>query len=201
MNEQSSNEFFHGSSFMQGQNAEYLENLRLNFKENQNSVDSAWQAFFQSLESNASEPSESSVKPSWTRQDWPQPPNDELTNALMNEWNTDSEFAIRAGQEINAKANEANITLNNDAVERAVLDSIRAIMIIRAHRIRGHLVADLDPLGLRNEKIHPELDPKSYGFKDEDLDRPIFIDNVLGLQIASMREIVDLVVLQEVTFK
>ena len=193
MNEQSSNEFFHGSSFMQGQNAEYLENLRLNFKENHNSVDSAWQAFFQSLESNASEPSESSVKPSWTRQDWPQQPNDELTNALMNEWNTDSEFAIRAGQEINAKANEANITLNNDAVERAVLDSIRAIMIIRAHRIRGHLVADLDPLGLRNEKIHPELDPKSYGFKDEDLDRPIFIDNVLGLQIASMREIVDLV--------
>jgi 2-oxoglutarate dehydrogenase E1 component len=78
MNEQSSNEFFHGSSFMQGQNAEYLENLRLNFKENHNSVDSAWQAFFQSLESNASEPSESSVKPSWTRQDWPQQPNDEL---------------------------------------------------------------------------------------------------------------------------
>ncbi len=193
MNEQSSNEFFHGSSFMQGQNAEYLENLRLNFKENQNSVDSAWQAFFQSLESNAGEPSEKSVKPSWTRQDWPQQPNDELTTALMNEWNTDSEFAIRAGQEINAKANEANITLSNDAVERAVLDSIRAIMIIRAHRIRGHLVADLDPLGLRNEKIHPELDPKSYGFKDEDLDRPIFIDNVLGLQIASMREIVDLV--------
>ena len=193
MNEQSSNEFFHGSSFMQGQNAEYLENLRLNFKENQNSVDSAWQAFFQSLESNAGEPSENSVKPSWTRQDWPQQPNDELTTALMNEWNTDSEFAIRAGQEINAKANEANITLSNDAVERAVLDSIRAIMIIRAHRIRGHLVADLDPLGLRNEKIHPELDPKSYGFKDEDLDRPIFIDNVLGLQIASMREIVDLV--------
>ena len=195
MNEQSSNEFLHGSSFMQGQNAEYLENLRLNFKENQNSVDSAWQAFFQSLESYAGEPepSETSVKPSWTRQDWPQQPNDELTNALMNEWNTDSEFAIRAGQEINAKANEANITLSNDAVERAVLDSIRAIMIIRAHRIRGHLVADLDPLGLRNVKFHPELDPKSYGFKDEDLDRPIFIDNVLGLQIASMREIVDLV--------
>ena len=66
-------------------------------------------------------------------------------------------------------------------------------MIIRAHRIRGHLVADLDPLGLRDEAIHPELDPKSYGFTEEDLDRPIFIDNVLGLQIASMREIIDLV--------
>ena len=46
---------------------------------------------------------------------------------------------------------------------------------------------------MRDEAIHPELDPKSYGFTEEDLDRPIFIDNVLGLQIASMREIIDLV--------
>ena len=108
MNEQSSNEFFHGSSFMQGQNAEYLENLRLNFKENQNSVDSAWQAFFQSLESNAGEPSENSVKPSWTRQDWPQQPNDELTTALMNEWNTDSEFAISIKNLVAEKLEDGN---------------------------------------------------------------------------------------------
>ena len=127
------------------------------------------------------------------RQDWPQQPNDELTGALTSEWGDDSEIAIRANAAINAKANAANFTLSDEAVERAVLDSIRAIMIIRAHRIRGHLVADLDPLGLRDEAIHPELDPKSYGFTEEDLDRPIFIDNVLGLQIASMREIIDLV--------
>ena len=193
MNEQSSNEFFHGSSFMQGQNAEYLESLQQNFKQNPNSVDSAWQAFFQSLETDAAGNGNSSQKPSWTRQDWPQQPNDEFTGALTSEWGDDSEIAIRANEAINAKANAANFTLSDEAVERAVLDSIRAIMIIRAHRIRGHLVADLDPLGLRDEAIHPELDPKSYGFTEEDLDRPIFIDNVLGLQIASMREIIDLV--------
>ena len=193
MNEQSSNEFFHGSSFMQGQNAEYLENLQQTFKQNPNSVDSAWQAFFQSLENDAADNGNSSQKPSWTRQDWPQQPNDELTGALTSEWGDDSEIAIRANAAINAKANATNFTLSDEAVERAVLDSIRAIMIIRAHRIRGHLVADLDPLGLRDEAIHPELDPKSYGFTEEDLDRPIFIDNVLGLQIASMREIIDLV--------
>ena len=193
MNEQSSNEFFHGSSFMQGQNAEYLENLQQPFKQNPNSVDSAWQAFFQSLENDAADNGNSSQKPSWTRQDWPQQPNDELTGALTSEWGDDSEIAIRANAAINAKANATNFTLSDEAVERAVLDSIRAIMIIRAHRIRGHLVADLDPLGLRDEAIHPELDPKSYGFTEEDLDRPIFIDNVLGLQIASMREIIDLV--------
>jgi 2-oxoglutarate dehydrogenase E1 component len=193
MNEQSSNEFFHGSSFMQGQNAEYLESLQRTFKQNPNSVDSAWQAFFQSLENDAADNGNSSQKPSWTRQDWPQQPNDEFTGALTSEWGDDSEIAIRANAAINAKANAANFTLSDEAVERAVLDSIRAIMIIRAHRIRGHLVADLDPLGLRDEAIHPELDPKSYGFTEEDLDRPIFIDNVLGLQIASMREIIDLV--------
>lgn len=193
MNEQSSNEFFHGSSFMQGQNAEYLESLQQTFKQNPNSVDSAWQAFFQSLENDAADNGNSSQKPSWTRQDWPQQPNDEFTGALTSEWGDDSEIAIRANAAINAKANAANFTLSDEAVERAVLDSIRAIMIIRAHRIRGHLVADLDPLGLRDEAIHPELDPKSYGFTEEDLDRPIFIDNVLGLQIASMREIIDLV--------
>ncbi len=193
MNEQSSNEFFHGSSFMQGQNAEYLENLQSNFKKNPKSVDVAWQAFFQSLDAGVNQTLNTPIKPSWIRQDWPLNPSDEFTSAFTGEWSADTEISDRFSEQITAKANDANITVSNEAVERAVLDSIRAIMIIRAHRIRGHLVADLDPLGLRNEAIHPELDPKSYGFRDEDLDRPIFIDNVLGLQIASMREIIDLV--------
>jgi 2-oxoglutarate dehydrogenase E1 component len=62
MNEQSSNEFFHGSSFMQGQNAEYLESLQQNFQQNPNSVDSAWQAFFQSIETDLADPDNSSKK-------------------------------------------------------------------------------------------------------------------------------------------
>ena len=83
--------------------------------------------------------------------------------------------------------------MSDAQVRQAVMDSIRALMIIRAYRIRGHLIADLDPLGMRDKTPHPELDPKSYGFTEADMDRPIFIDNVLGLEIASMRQIVDLV--------
>ncbi len=71
----------------------------------------------------------------------------------------------------------------------ATLDSIRALMLIRAYRVRGHLEADLDPLGLKPIERHPELDPKSYGFGDGDMDRPIFINGVLGLETASLREI------------
>jgi 2-oxoglutarate dehydrogenase E1 component len=72
------------------------------------------------------------------------------------------------------------------------MDSVRALMMIRAYRIRGHLAADLDPLKLKAPVNHPELDPASYGFSEADLDRPIFLDKVLGLDNATVREIVDI---------
>lgn len=72
----------------------------------------------------------------------------------------------------------------------ATRDSIRALMLIRAYRVRGHLEARLDPLGIAPVEPHPELDPKSYGFTEADYDRPIFIDQVLGLERATLREIV-----------
>ena len=76
-----------------------------------------------------------------------------------------------------------------EQVRAATLDSIRALMMIRVYRVRGHLEAQLDPLGLTVPKSHPELDPKTYGFTEADLDRPIFIDNLLGQETATAREI------------
>ncbi len=77
-----------------------------------------------------------------------------------------------------------------EQVRAATLDSIRALMLIRAYRVRGHLEADLDPLHLTVPKAHPELDPATYGFTEADMDRPIFIDMVLGRETATLREIV-----------
>ncbi|MBU6448800.1 MAG: 2-oxoglutarate dehydrogenase E1 component [Rhodospirillales bacterium] len=72
----------------------------------------------------------------------------------------------------------------------ATLDSIRALMLIRAYRVRGHLEARLDPLGLKQKGYHTELDPASYGFTEPgDLDRPIFLDGVLGFDNATLREV------------
>ncbi len=79
-----------------------------------------------------------------------------------------------------------------DPIRAAALDSLRALMMIRAYRVRGHLEADLDPLGLKEVESHPELAPASYGFGEADMDRPIFIDNVMGLETATPREIVSL---------
>ena len=74
-------------------------------------------------------------------------------------------------------------------VQAETIDSIRALMMIRAYRVRGHLIASLDPLGLEGERHHPELDPKSYGFSETDYDRPIYVDGVLGLKRATLREV------------
>ena len=89
-----------------------------------------------------------------------------------------------------SKAAPAKAADANEFTRKAVLDSIRALMLIRTYRVRGHLEAKLDPLGLQAQKSHPELDPKSYGFTEADRDRPIFIDNVLGRESATLDEIV-----------
>ncbi|MGH1413778.1 MAG: 2-oxoglutarate dehydrogenase E1 component [Pelagimonas sp.] len=192
MTDQSPNDLFQASSFMQGHNAEYLEQMYARYANDPNAVDQAWQEFFRQLGDAELDVKAEAQGPSWARNDWPQQPNDDLTAALTGEWAPAPEVK-GAGKKIAAKAEEKGVALTDDQIQRAVLDSIRALMIIRAYRIRGHLAADLDPLGLHGRDPHPELDPKSYGFTDADMDRPIFIDNVLGLQIASMRQIVEIV--------
>ncbi|MCE8469010.1 2-oxoglutarate dehydrogenase E1 component, partial [Rhodovulum sulfidophilum] len=195
MTEQSANDIFHSSSFLQGHNAEYVEQLYARYANDPNAVDEAWQRFFAELGDDEVSVKREAAGPSWARRDWPPAPNDDLTAALDGQWPTPpaAREAKAAEEKIREKAEEKGIAVTDDEVKRAVLDSIRALMLIRAYRIRGHLVADLDPLGLRNPTPHPELDPKSYGFTDADMERPIFIDNVLGLQVASMREILAIV--------
>jgi 2-oxoglutarate dehydrogenase E1 component len=74
----------------------------------------------------------------------------------------------------------------------AARQSIRAIQLVRAYRVIGHLAADLDPLKLTPKPGLPQLDPNFYGFHDGDLDRPVYINGVLGLETATPRQMVDL---------
>ncbi|WP_170605996.1 2-oxoglutarate dehydrogenase E1 component [Ruegeria arenilitoris] len=191
MTEHSPNSAFHASSFMQGHNAEYLEQLYAQYTKNPGAVDAAWAEFFKAMGDASPDVQKEAEGPSWARNDWPPMPSDDLTGALTGEW---AEIdAKAAGKKIKEKADAKGVEVSEDQVKRAVLDSLRALMLIRAYRIRGHLAADLDPLGMRAASTHPELDPKTYGFTEADMDRPIFIDNVLGLQMASMRQIVEIV--------
>jgi 2-oxoglutarate dehydrogenase E1 component len=192
MTDQSPNDAFHASSFLQGANADYVEQLYARYATDPASVDGTWAAFFAALGDSERDAKSGAQGASWARPDWPPAPSDDLTAALTGLWPAAPETKGVEGK-IRARAADAPVPVSEDAIKRAVLDSVRAIMIIRAYRIRGHLAADLDPLGIAPKTPHPELDPASYGFTEADMDRPIFLDKVLGLDFASMRQIIDIV--------
>jgi 2-oxoglutarate dehydrogenase E1 component len=79
-----------------------------------------------------------------------------------------------------------------DQLRAAIVTSLRALMLIRSYRVRGHLEARLDPLGITVPAKHAELDPATYGFTEADMDKPIFIDNVLGRETATLRQIMQI---------
>jgi len=187
MNEKSPNARFHDTSFLQAHNAEYVEQLYARYAENPNLVDEGWQAFFAALgDDNAAVRAEARGAP-WTRADWPPRPADETTAALDTNWD-----AVPDPKAMKAKIAEAAVAqggISEEELRARLLDSIRAIMYIRSFRSRGHLGAKLDPLGLQGHEGHPEFDPAFFGFSEADMDRPIFINHVLGLEYATMREI------------
>lgn len=177
------------TSFLYGGNAAYIEQLQARYETDPNSVDASWQAFFRSLADNPSDVSKNARGAAWKRKGWPIAGNGELVAALDGQW---PEAEKKIGDKLAAKAAKAGTTLDAAQLQAATRDSIRAIFMIRAYRARGHFHADLDPLKIDPPQPEPELDPSSYGFGPADLDRPIFIDNVLGLEFASIRQMVEI---------
>ena len=149
-----------------GPNAAQLAALYRDFLSDPQRLDASWRSFFQDL--------------------------DEEARSLVEELIRADGAGVAGGN--GAAAVAAGLAGGRDItagdIRAATLDSIRALMLIRAYRVRGHLEANLDPLGLKPMEPHPELDPRTYGFTDADMERPIFIDNVLGLEVATLRQIV-----------
>src|SRR5690606_5960514 len=83
------------------------------------------------------------------------------------------------------------MVLDKDAVERAAGDSIRAMMLVRTYRVRGHLAADLDPLGLTKQELPADLTPEYHGFSGAALNREVYLGGTLGLEWATVLELVE----------
>ncbi len=172
------------TSFLYGGNAAFVEDLHAKWAENPGSVEPSWAAFFSALRDPAADAKAAAQQPAWTPRSVPGPRPDWLS-ALDGMWP-----AVEA--KLGAKIAEKTPAASPEAVRAATLDSLRAIMMIRAYRMRGHLNANLDPLGLDPKAEASELEPSSYGFSEADYDRPIFLDFVLGLETSTVREILNI---------
>ena len=175
------------NTFLTGVNETYIAELYARFLDDPGSVDESWAEVFGTLGDDQKAMLGDMTGASWAPRQ---------TSVIGSNGSQPSLSDATAG----AKEPEAPPPaayqpvrgISAEDVRAATLDSIRALMLIRAYRVRGHLEADVDPLRLNKPEPHPELDPKSYGFSDRDWDRPIFINYVLGLETATLREIVSL---------
>ncbi|MGF6311346.1 2-oxoglutarate dehydrogenase E1 component [Bradyrhizobium sp. i1.8.4] len=189
MSRQDANAAFALSSFLQGTNAAYIDDLYARYEQDPSSVDAEWQDFFKSLKDAPADVQKNAEGASWGRVNWPVTPRDELTSALDGNW---AQVEKAVGTKLAAKAQAKGAELSDADVHQATRDSVRALMLIRAYRMRGHFHAKLDPLGIEAPRDREELDPRSYGFTEADFDRKIFLDHVLGLEYGTLREIVQI---------
>ncbi len=195
MTRRARNEHFLQTSFLQGANASYIEDLQEQYETNPGSVSDEWRHFFESLreERERGRVDEQSIPvvggnggPTWGVPLAALTSHDDMVAALTGEEGL-TETAI--GTRLKQRAQQMGVELTPAASVRATQDSIRALMLIRAYRVMGHFAADLDPLRIAERSVHKELRAESYGFTDADLDRPIFIDRYLGLEFATVRQI------------
>ena len=185
MARQDQNETLLQTSFLYGGNAAYIEDLYARFQSDPASVDAEWREFFGALGDDKASVEKSARGASWKKANWPVHANGELISALDGNW---AQVEKAVGQKISAKVSEKGAVQTEAQIHLATRDSVRALMMIRAYRMRGHFHAQLDPLGMEPAKDHEELHPASYGFTEADYGRKIFIDNVLGLESATIPE-------------
>jgi len=170
------------TSFLYGANSEFIEQLYQRYLTNPQAVEESWRAFFDGLGEEADD-----VLAELRGASWSPKSERELTLEPL-----DGRHERAAILGIAAEAPVALGAVSAVQVRQATLDSLRALMMIRAYRVRGHLMANLDPLGLSQAREHPELSPESYGFDEAALERPIFLNYVLGLETATLREILQI---------
>ncbi len=168
-------------TFLTAANAEYIAHLYGEYLSNPANVDESWSGFFQGLNDNEVEFLKDLNGASWT-------PTENRRSARKFDYMGSGAHVVSTADGLDKAAPANDIPTGADVI-RAAKDSIQALMLIRAYRARGHLLADLDPLQLKEKTYLSELDPAFYGFTSADFNRKIYINGVLGMEYATLDEI------------
>lgn len=168
-------------SFLSAANPDYIADLYAKFEQNPANVDASWADLFGGLGDDAKAMISELKGASW------RPSADKLNAVLSSAANAEDTTPVKGKKDDKKSASPA---ASGDA-KAAAMDSIRAMMLMRAYRVRGHFLADIDPLGLMEKTYHPDLDPKTYGFTDADFDREIFLDGSFGFEKTTLRQLMN----------
>ena len=170
-------------AILTGTNAEYIAHLYSQYLIDPLKVDASWKSIFSALNDNEVEILKELNGASWTPEE-----NRRAKNAFSSfEKHTHVHQGASADiVEAQGQPHTQSFTADPESIKQAANDSVRALMLIRAYRARGHLIADLDPLELKEKEYHPELDPSHYGFEPSDYSRRIFLNGVLGMEYATL---------------
>ena len=167
------NKIFEKTSFLQGGNSLFIKELYLKYLKNPKSIPESWVEFFDVLDEDQEVVKKEILGPSWA----PKKNNTLKINAVEKDLVEDKETLI----------NDTSVSQKNYEKEKE--QSVKAIALIRAYRIRGHLISNLDPLGIMERKYLHELHPASHGFKKEDYNKKIYIGEYMDREYATINEL------------
>ena len=155
---------FEQTSFLSKSNSAFIEDMYQKYIENDPNLPESWKRYFETLDEDFDLIVKEIEGPSWKR----------------------NRKKINLDKKISKNKNlYSSVEIENDKA-----DSIRAIALIRAYRIRGHLIADLDPLGMMERKYLHELHPSDHGFNKEDYDKKIFLHSYMEKGYSTVNEII-----------
>ena len=161
---------FEKTSFLTKSNSAFLEQMYLKYINKDLDLPSSWKNYFDDLGDELDLVVNEIKGPSWA-------PIKKQINIVEK----------KPKKEVHSNVSVRNVISENNLQNN--IDSIKAVELIRAYRLRGHLLAKLDPLGLKKTEYLEELHPEYYGFKKSDYKREIFLNDVTNKKYSNISEI------------
>jgi 2-oxoglutarate dehydrogenase E1 component len=161
---------FEKTSFLTKSNSAFLEQMYLKYINKDLDLPSSWKNYFDELGDEFDLVVNEIKGPSWA-------PIKKQINIVEK----------KLKKEVHSNGSVKNVISENNLQNN--IDSIKAVELIRAYRLRGHLLAKLDPLGLKKTEYLEELHPEYYGFKKSDYKREIFLNGVTNKKYSNISEI------------
>jgi len=163
------------TSFLSKTNSSFIEEMYLKFINQDENIPESWKKYFEDIGEDLSIVAKELNGPSW---------GSNKTKIDLTQIQENLEYENQSFEK-----NQINNSISEKEISKMNGQSIRAVSMVRSYRQRGHLIAKLDPLEMREIDYLDELHPDSYGFKKEDYNNKIYLDGVINKQYSTIKEI------------